>query len=83
MDFDVMVSNLDRRRDRWFYCLGWLRALGVSEDRIIRFNAHDGKDYDSRESARADAMAMFPNSAYLDCPPKSNKLLLFLELDVV
>ncbi len=69
MGFDVMVSNLDRRRDRWLYCLGWLRALGVTEDRIIRFSAHDGKDYDSRESARANAMTMFPSSAYLNCPP--------------
>ena len=72
-----MVSNLDRRRDRWLYCLGWLRALGIAENRIIRFSAHDGKDYDSPESTRAAAMAMFPNSAYLDCPPNPTNYYYF------
>lgn len=66
MKLNVVVPNLDRRQDRWYFCLGWLKARGFSDANIERFSAHDGDDYENIEAAREAALKQFPNSAYLD-----------------
>lgn len=66
MKLNVVVPNLDRRQDRWYFCLGWLRARGFPDENIERFSAHDGNDYATRDDARLAALKQFPNSMYLD-----------------
>ena len=66
MKLNVVVPNLDRRQDRWYFCLGWLRARGFPDENIERFSAHDGDDYENREAAREAALKQFSNSVYLD-----------------
>ena len=60
-----MLINLKRREDKWFFGLGWLHGLDYPGDRIIRFDAHDGLDYQDTESvvkaAVADGFEFFSN----------------------
>ena len=57
----VMVINLERRIDRYFFVLGSLRSLKFNiypDDRqVIRFSAHDGEDYPDIESIQKAAGA--------------------------
>lgn len=66
----VMLINLKRREDKWFFALGWLNALGYPvhgdevergdnswSDRIIRFEARDGQDYKDTQSVIDAAVA--------------------------
>lgn len=62
----IIIPNLKRREDRWYFALGALRALGFNIERenyIIRFNAHDAKDYRNTEllieAAVDDGFAFF------------------------
>ena len=64
MEYQVIVPNLERRTDRWLTCLGVLLGQGVPPDRIIRFCAHDGKDYDTVQQAKEDALSQY-DSNYL------------------
>ena len=68
----VLIMNLRRRTDRWWFALGALGALQfpLSDDYswdnlIVRFMAHDGKDYPDdhavREAAIADGFPHFQN----------------------
>ena len=59
MEYQVIVPNLERRTDRWLLCLGALLGQGVSPERIIRFCAHDGRDYSTVEEARDAALRQF------------------------
>lgn len=66
----VMLINLKRRTDKWFFALGHLQALGYPvegderrrgdqswSNNIIRFEAHDGQDYKDIQSVIAAAVA--------------------------
>lgn len=68
MQLNVIVPNLHRRQDRWYFCLGRLRARGFPDENIERFSAHDGNDYATRDDARVAAMKQFPDSVYLNQP---------------
>ena len=61
----IMLINLKRREDKWFFGLGWLRGLDYPEDCIVRFDAHDGLDYPDTQSvmkaAVADGFEFFSN----------------------
>lgn len=61
----IMLINLKRREDKWFFGFGWLNGLGYPGDRIIRFEAHDGKHYQDTQSvvkaAVADGFQFFSN----------------------
>ena len=43
--YKVIVPNLDRRPDRWKWCVKNLLEQGVPRDKIERFSAFDGLDY--------------------------------------
>ena len=53
---NIMLINLKRRKDKWFFGFGWLHGLGYPGDRIIRFDAHDGKDYETTQDVVAAAV---------------------------
>ena len=61
----VMLMNLKRREDKWFFALGALRAFGFPffgdnapwGDTIIRFISHDAEDYENTEDVMAAAVA--------------------------
>lgn len=72
MHYKTLVSNLDRRTDRWYTCLGALLSLGHPPDLLQRFSAHDGDDYESYEHARDTASRQFPHSPYI-CENKMAK----------
>ena len=59
----IMLMNLERRIDKWWYALGHLTALNYPvkgnerknpqkpwSDQIIRFISHDGRVYDSTQT---------------------------------
>lgn len=64
-DFKVIVPNLDRRLDRWYACVGALRARRIPDNRIHRFSAHDGEAYNNAAEAQEESLKSFPNSTYL------------------
>ena len=57
----VMIINLDRCIDRYFFVLGSLRSLEFNiypdDGQVIRFSAHDGEDYPDTESVQNAAVA--------------------------
>ena len=69
----VMLTNLERSIDRFYFALGRLSAVGVdiksAHTPIVRHIAHDGRDYASeeevREAAIADGFAEFESYDYL------------------
>ena len=68
----IMIMNLEKREDKWWFALGWLAHRGVPfsglnalwGDTIIRFISHDGEHYGDTESvidaAVADGFDFFP-----------------------
>ena len=68
----VMLMNLKRREDKWFFALGALRHAGfkVDGDVIIRFFSHDAEDYEDVEAvmkaASADGFPYFEKFKYRD-----------------
>ena len=72
----VIIPNLKRREDRWYFALGALKALGFNIERenyIIRFNAHDAKGYRNAElliqAAVDDGFAFFSRYMEERIPP--------------
>ena len=69
----VMITNLERDLDRFYFALGRLSAVGFDissvHNPIVRHIAHDGRDYPSeeevREAAIADGFAEFELYDYL------------------
>ena len=69
----VLVMNLKRREDKWYFLLGALRAMNFPfsggntpwGDIIIRYLSHDGKDYPDaaavHRAAVADGFSYFDN----------------------
>ena len=59
----VMLMNLKRREDKWYFALGNLCHAGFERDSVIRFHSHDGLDYESTsavvEAAVADGFEYF------------------------
>ena len=62
----VIIINLKRREDKWYFMLGTLASAGFDihkKDFIIRYIAHDGKDYRDeiqvRDAAVADGFECF------------------------
>lgn len=63
--YNTVIPNLARRDDRWYTCLGALLALDYNPNRLYRFSAHDGNEYESYEHARDTAAQQFPESRYI------------------
>ena len=42
---EILVMNLRRREDKWWFMRGALGVLGFPHRKIVRFKAHDGLDY--------------------------------------
>ena len=56
----IIIINLKRREDKWYFMLGTLASAGFDihrKDFIIRYIAHDGKDYRDEIQVRDAAMA--------------------------
>ena len=56
----IIIPNLKRREDKWYFTLGALHHAGLNvnrEDFIIRHIAHDGKDYRDDIQVRDAAIA--------------------------
>ena len=56
----IIIPNLKRREDKWYFMLGALHHAGLNtnrEDFIIRHIAHDGKDYRDDLQVRDAAIA--------------------------
>ena len=57
----VMLTNLERNIDRFYFALGRLSAVGVNissvHTPIVRHIAHDARDYPSEEEVREAAIA--------------------------
>ena len=53
----VMLMNLKRRDDKWYFALGNLQHAGFRLNRVIRFHSHDGLDYDSTDAIIKAAVA--------------------------
>ena len=62
----VLLTNLKRREDKYFFALGALRTLGFdcfdpnsdpNNGQVLRFIAHDGLDYPSVKSVQEAAVA--------------------------
>ena len=57
----VMITNLERDLDRFYFALGRLSAVGFDissvHNPIVRHIAHDGRDYPSEEEVREAAIA--------------------------
>lgn len=51
--YRVIIPNLDRRPDRWRWCLETLLEQGTPKDSIERFSAFDGTEWSSIEEAHA------------------------------
>lgn len=56
----VMIINLERRIDRYYFALGALNALEFNvypgDENVIRFIAHDGQAYPDLKSVQEDAI---------------------------
>ena len=55
----VMIINLERREDRYWFAMGALRMLDFDvwdTEKVIRFIAHDGADYPNVESVQKAAI---------------------------
>ena len=56
----VMIINLERRADRYYFAVGALSSLEFNiypgDENVIRFIAHDGADYPDIESVQEDAV---------------------------
>ena len=54
----VMVMNLKRREDKWFYALGALAVTGfpMHDGTIIRFRSHDSRKYNRASSVIKEAV---------------------------
>lgn len=59
MDYNVVVTNLDRRTDRWEICHKTLLFQGVPQERIKRFSNHDARNYSTLEEAQDDARKQY------------------------
>lgn len=59
----VMLINLDRREDKYWFAMGVLLHLGYHRELIERFSAHDGQAYksvkDVHDAAIADGFPIF------------------------
>ena len=59
----VLLINLDRRKEKYWFALGVLSHLRYDRNRIERFNAHDGQNYESvkdvHDAAIADGFPIF------------------------
>ena len=59
----VMITNLERQEDRFFFALGRLSAVDVPihgvgvHNPVVRHMAHDGRNYASEEEVREAAIA--------------------------
>ena len=62
---NILIMNLERREDKWWFALGELHALDFPfygdktlwGDTIIRYIAHDGLDYPDAEAVHRAAVA--------------------------
>ena len=54
----VMIMNLKRREDKWWFALGWLAKLDFPmNETIIRFESHDGELFGSTDAVVNAAVA--------------------------
>ncbi len=53
----VLIMNLDRRADKYWFAMGVLSLLGYLPKHIDRFSAHDGQDYADAKAVHDAAVA--------------------------